>query len=136
MSGIVNRVFDLRPFVRDNKKGLLPIIAIEQPQDLGGCILENNRIQRFIPAEEITGSKQNDCIETEDDIEAVHAPLLREINGNKVGTTCRSVGAQTHRHHEPVDQTAENADQKRVIGDRMCRNQIRQETGQQDHLAG
>ena len=72
--GLVDGIFDLIPFVRDDKKRLLLIIAVEQAQDLSRCILENNGIQCFIPAEEISGRKQDDCIESQDDIETVHAP--------------------------------------------------------------
>ena len=135
-AGLIDHVFDLFPLVCHDQQGLLLIIAVEQVQGLGGCILENDRIKGLVPSEEIAGGQQDDCIKAQDQVEAVDAPLAGKINGYEIRSSGRGIYPQTEGHDHAVDQSSENTDQKSVVSERMGGDQVCQKTCEQDHFTG
>ena len=136
VAGLMDRLADLFPLVRHNEQRFLLIIAVQHMEGLGRSILKYDRIQRLIPSEEAACSQENDCIEAQNQVKAVHPAFLRQINGNKVRSPGRGIDAQTHGDHKAVDQTAKNTDQKRVIREGNGRDQVGKKTCKQDHFAG
>ena len=136
VAGLMDRLADLFPLVRHNEQRFLLIIAVQHMEGLGRSILKYDRIQRLIPSEEAACSQENDCIEAQNQVKAVHPAFLRQINGNKVRSPGRGIDAQTHGDHKAVDQTAKNTDQQRVIREGNGRDQVGKKTCKQDHFAG
>ena len=84
MAGFIDCVLDFIPPVRNDKQGLLPVVAVQKTQGLRGSVLENNGIQGFVPSKEIACGKQDDRIESQDQVKAVHASFLGEENGDQL----------------------------------------------------
>ena len=100
------------------------IVAIKKVNRLGRHILKDNGIQRLVPAKQPSGNEKNHNIESEDDVKAVHAPLLGQKDGNEVrSSTCR-IDRKTHADRGTVQNAAKDTDEKNVLCDLVIGNQI------------
>ena len=59
-----------------------------------------------------------------------------KIDGDKICPSCTGIADKTKCDHNTVDQTAENTDQQRIIGNGLRRDQVRKNTGQDNDNAG
>ena len=120
----------------NDEQRMLLVTLMKHLYSLGGGELENNGVQCTVPAEQDAGSHKDAGIGTENIIPDILAAFFGKINGKEIGATAAGIADQTKADGKAVDQPSENADQQRIIGDRLCREQVSKHTGKKDHTTG
>ena len=63
-------------------------------EDLCGCELEDDRIERLVPSEEQSGGGEDDDVHAQDNVPGVPVPFLRQVYRDEVRTPGRGVHVQ------------------------------------------
>ena len=87
-------------------------------------ILENDRVQRFIPAENQSGRSQNYNIDAQNDIERIHTLFLGKVDCDKIRAAAGGIYRKAHTDRDTVDDAAEDTDQQCVVSEGIRRQQI------------
>ena len=128
-----NGVTDLLCLDRHHEQRLLLIASVHHMQDLRRDVLKNDGVQRLVPPEESPGDKQKNSIEGQDQVPGLHPSFLGKIDGDEICPAAGRVGKQAETDGDPVHQSSEYYDQKRIVGQRRSRDHVRQHTADNDH---
>lgn len=120
----------------NDEQGVLLIPLVQHLDYLGGGVLEDDRVQCFIPSKEYTGYKKHSDISQEHVVPGVYPVLFRKKDYQDVCTTCTGRADQAEAHGKPIDDTAEYCYQQDVGGDNDGRDEVRKDTCQDDHQGG
>lgn len=123
-------------FPGDDKQGVLFVALMQHLDYLGGGELENDGIQRSVPAEEKSCNYKNRGIGAQDVIPDVAILFFGKIDGDKICTAAAGIANQAQADAKAVNQSAENADKQRIVCNGLCRDNICQNTGENDDTAG
>ena len=79
----------------DNEQRLFLVTFVQRMQDLSGCKLENNRIQRFVPSKQITCDQEDNTVSGKNVVPGFNAVFFGKKDGDKIGAAAGGVGIQT-----------------------------------------
>ncbi len=129
MVGIVpNLLINLVHLFRYNEKRLLLVPLIQGMETLRRGKLENNGVQRFVPAKKAACNQKNNTVPYKNIVPGFDAVPFRKENGNKIRAAAGSARIKTEADGKSVNDAAEHTDQKRILRNHITRNNIRQNT--------
>jgi len=133
---LVNGTADFRGLGCHDEERALLVFFIEQMEYRGLRILENDGIECLIPAEHNARNRNNHRIESQNDIERIHAGFRRKVNRDEIRAAGGRAGIEAQTDCEAVQKPAEDADQQNILCDDMRGNQIGEHAAEHDHDAG
>ncbi len=136
LTGLMDHITDFLGILRNDEERLLLIVAIERVKGLGGYKLEDDGVQGLFPAEEIARDKQNGDIKAQDQVPGLRPALLREIDCDEIRPAAGGVGTEADTDGDTVQNSPENRNQQKVIGNHIARKQIREKTADRDEQKG
>ena len=107
----------IRFICNDMQAGYL-VSFVHGIDDFFRYILEDDGIQRLVPAVQPACCHEHECVDGEDIVPDRSVQTLRQIDGDEIRTAAGRIGTQRHGYREPADQTAEHTDQKGIRCDR------------------
>ncbi len=111
---------------------MLLILLIDDVDHLCGDELQDDGIQRLLPPEDQPCNTEDHNIASQRHIESVNSfPDIKE-HGNKIQTTGGRSGKETHSNNGSVNDSAEDTDEKGIIGNDVGGNQISEDVGNHD----
>ena len=119
-----------------DKERMLLVTLVQDLDHLCGGELEDDGVQSFVPAEEQSGDNKKDSVSAENIIPDIAAVLFGKINGDEIGSSGTGISDQAQRNDHAVDQPAEDTDQQGIIGDGLRRDQVGEDTRQQNNYTG
>lgn len=123
-------------FFGDDKQGVFFVSLVEHLDHLCGGELEDDGVKCSVPAEQNTCYGQDYSVSTENVVPDIASAFFGKINGDKVSSTGAGVTDQAQADAETVDQSAEDADQQGIVGNRLAWDNIREDAGEYDYTAG
>ena len=127
---------DLSGLIGHDKECPLLVLTIKGMQDDSGRILINDRIQRPVPSKEQPGHRQDNSIDSQDDMEGIDPFLVREKDTDKIRPAGCRPGHQYDTDNKAINDTAEYTDQEDVIRHKMGRDKVCKKARQYDYQAG
>lgn len=136
MGDLLDHLADEMGLVCNDKQGVLLIFQIEHMKHLGGGILVNDGIQRLVPSEKDSGCADDKGVDAKNHIPGIHSFLFGEVDSDKV----RAAGGGVYGEHKAdgraVDNTAENTDEQRIVGNHIRREDVCQCTCEHNGQTG
>lgn len=126
MRGILDLLVNLHRTVGDDKQRCALETQVQHVDNLCGSKLEDNRIQRTVPAEQQARDHQHHTVAEKDIIPCVHAEPLAQRNRYKVRAAARRAAKQAQADCKAVKNTAENANQQDIVRNRHRWDQVGQ----------
>lgn len=139
-SAVVGDLFDhltdkLR-LVGYDKERVLLIFQVKHVQYLSRGILIDDGIERFIPAKENARCTDDEDVDPKNHIPGIHSLFIGQVDSDKIRASGCGVHGKNHTDGCAVDDSAENADEQRVIGNEIRRKDVGQGAGKHDGKAG
>lgn len=120
----------------DDEQSVLLVPLVKHLNHLSGGELEDDGVERRVPAEEHACRRQHQGVGPQNVVPDILTVLFRKVDGKDIGAAAAGVAHQAEGDGAAVDQAAENTDQQRIIGDGLGGDQVREHTGEKDHTAG
>ena len=133
---ILNLFVYLLRTVRDDKQRRAFIARIQHPHNLCRGKLENDRVQRFVPAKQQAGNPQHYGVAEKHIVPGVDVQALRYGDRDKIRAAAGGPTQQAEADGKAVDYTAKYTNQQHVVGQRHRWDNIGQHAGQHNHDAG